>query len=119
MLTRLIQGEQDGERLTDMELLHNCIFLLNAGHETTTNLIGNGLELLMRFPDEQRKLREDRSLVSGAVEEMLRYDTPVTMTGRIVMTEDEQVAGCPVRKGHSISPMLAVSLGLAIRKVGG
>ena len=49
VLTRLIQGEADGERLTDAELLHNCIFLLNAGHETTTNLIGNGLDALLRM----------------------------------------------------------------------
>jgi len=62
VLTRLIQGEVDGEangeRLTETELLHNCIFLLNAGHETTTNLIGNGLVALARHPDEKRRLIE-------------------------------------------------------------
>ena len=53
VLTRLIQGEDNGERLTEKELLHNCIFLLNAGHETTTNLIGNGLVALSRHPDAE------------------------------------------------------------------
>ena len=54
VLTRLIQGEDDGERLTETELLHNCIFLLNAGHETTTNLIGNGLVALLGTPARKR-----------------------------------------------------------------
>ena len=56
VLTRLIQGEENGERLTEKELLHNCIFLLNAGHETTTNLIGNGLVTLSHYPGEKRRL---------------------------------------------------------------
>ena len=58
MLTRLTMGEADGERLSERELLHNCVFLLNAGHETTTNLIGNGLEALLRF--HQRRLPQER-----------------------------------------------------------
>jgi cytochrome P450 len=82
VLTRLIQGESDGERLSEEELVQNCIFLLNAGHETTTNLIGNGLELLMRFPDEQARLRADPSLVPSAVEEMLRYESPIQLNNR-------------------------------------
>ena len=59
VLTRLIQGEDDGERLTEKELLHNCIFLLNAGHETTTNLIGNGLVALSENPVQKKRLIED------------------------------------------------------------
>jgi len=82
VLTRLIQGEAGGERLTEEELVHNCIFLLNAGHETTTNLIGNGLELLMRFPGQQRRLREDPSMLASAVEEMLRYESPIQLNNR-------------------------------------
>ena len=58
MLTRLIQGEDNGERLTSKELLHNCIFLLNAGHETTTNLIGNGLVALSENPAQKTRLIE-------------------------------------------------------------
>ena len=55
VLTRLIQGEEGGERLSAKELLHNCIFLLNAGHETTTNLIGNGLKCLLDWPAEKAR----------------------------------------------------------------
>ena len=82
VLTRLIQGEQDGERLTEKELYHQCIFLLNAGHETTTNLIGNGLWALLHNPAELARLRADASLVPSAVEEMLRYDGPIQLNNR-------------------------------------
>jgi cytochrome P450 len=84
VLTRLIQGEVGGERLTEGELLHNCIFLLNAGHETTTNLLGNGLHALMRFPDELRRLREDPSLLPAAIEEMLRWESPLQLNNRML-----------------------------------
>ncbi|MDH4095869.1 MAG: cytochrome P450 [Betaproteobacteria bacterium] len=82
VLTRLIQGERDGERLTEKELYHQCIFMLNAGHETTTNLIGNGLWALLHNPDELARLRADASLVPSAVEEMLRYDGPIQLNNR-------------------------------------
>src|SRR5476649_402304 len=75
VLTRLIQGEANGERLTETELLHNCIFLLNAGHETTTNLIGNGLVALAEHPAEKRRLTEHPDLIKTAVEEVLRYES--------------------------------------------
>lgn len=75
MLSRLIIGETDGERLDHEELLQQCIFILNAGHETTTNLIGNGLELLDRFPGERQRLVGDPSLIRPAVEEILRYES--------------------------------------------
>jgi len=82
VLTRLIQGEQDGEKLTERELYHQCIFLLNAGHETTTNLIGNGLWALLHNPAEMARLRADPALVPAAVEEMLRYDGPIQLNNR-------------------------------------
>ena len=86
VLTRLIQGESSGEhageRLTDLELYHNCIFMLNAGHETTTNLIGNGLWLLMRHPAEFARLRADPGLLNPAIEEMLRYEGPIQLNNR-------------------------------------
>ena len=110
VLTRLIQGESDGERLTEDELVQNCIFLLNAGHETTTNLIGNGLELLMRFPDEQRKLREDRSLVPSAVEEMLRYESPIQLNNRRLLQPSE-IGGRPFPAGTLVN----ISIGAANR----
>jgi hypothetical protein len=78
VLTRLIQGEHNdedsGERLTEKELLHNCIFLLNAGHETTTNLIGNGLVALSGNPAQKRRLIEHPDMIKTAVEEILRYE---------------------------------------------
>ena len=82
VLTRLIQGEKDGERLSETELYHQCIFLLNAGHETTTNLIGNGLWALLNLPGELARLRADPALVPAAVEEMLRYDGPIQLNNR-------------------------------------
>ncbi len=82
VLTRLIQGETDGEQLTEKELYHQCIFLLNAGHETTTNLIGNGLWALLNNPGEMQRLRADPALVPSAIEEMLRYDGPIQLNNR-------------------------------------
>ena len=92
VLTRLIQGEVGGERLSELELLHNCIFLLNAGHETTSNLIGNGLQTLLRFPAEQRRLREDPALLAPAIEEMLRYESPLQFNNR-VLTDAVSIGG--------------------------
>ena len=86
VLTRLIQGEFDAagevERLSETELLHNCIFLLNAGHETTTNLIGNGVDLLLRFPGQLERLRAEPALLPSAIEEMLRFESPVQLGNR-------------------------------------
>lgn len=84
ILTRLIFSE--GEPLAEGELLHNCIFLLNAGHETTTNLIANGIDLFARFPDERRRLLKDPSLASRAVEEVLRYESPNQLGNRRALT---------------------------------
>jgi cytochrome P450 len=82
VLTRLIQGEKSGERLTELELYHNCIFLLNAGHETTTNLIGNGISLLLSNQDQLELLRNSPALLPSAIEEMLRYDGPIQLNNR-------------------------------------
>ena len=81
VLTRLIQGERS-ERLSSLELYHNCIFLLNAGHETTTNLIGNGLWLLLKHESELVRLRAQPPLITSAIEEMLRYDGPIQLNNR-------------------------------------
>ena len=75
VLTRLIEGDASG-RLSEIELIQNCIFILNAGHETTTNLIGSGLALLHDLPDQKRFLLNDLSLIDGAVEEILRLRSP-------------------------------------------
>jgi cytochrome P450 len=92
VLTRLIQGEADGERLTEKELLHNCIFLLNAGHETTTNLIGNGLVTLSADPIEKKRLIENPSLIKTAVEEMLRYESSNQLGNRMT-TQPVELGG--------------------------
>ena len=83
VLTRLILGEADGEKLTPKELLHNCIFLLNAGHETTTNLIGNGLVLLHEHPDQRALLHAQPDLIKTTVEEVLRYESSNQLGNRI------------------------------------
>ncbi|MHC2336023.1 cytochrome P450 [Bradyrhizobium sp. USDA 4454] len=89
VLTRLIQGEDNGERLTAKELLHNCIFLLNAGHETTTNLIGNGLVTLTQNPDQKQRLIAQPELIKTAVEEMLRYESSNQLGNRMIVEETE------------------------------
>ncbi len=83
VLTRLIDGEPGGEQLSADELLHNCIFLLNAGHETTTNLIGNGLRCLLEWPGQRARLLAEPSLVRGAVEEFLRFESSNQLGNRI------------------------------------
>lgn len=92
VLTRLIHGEDDGERLSAKELLHNCIFLLNAGHETTTNLIGNGLVALYQHPDQRALLIERPELIRTAIEEVLRYESSNQLGNRIT-TETVEIGG--------------------------
>jgi cytochrome P450 len=101
VLTRLIQGEDNGERLTEKELLHNCVFLLNAGHETTTNLIGNGLVALSENPDEKKRLIENPGLIKTAVEEILRFESSNQLGNRMTTAQVELggitlAAGTPV-----------------------
>ncbi len=102
VLTRLIQGEKDGESLTEKELYHQCIFLLNAGHETTTNLIGNGVWALLANPGELERLRADPALVPSAVEEMLRYDGPIQLNNRR-LTAPMTLGGRSLPAGTSIT----------------
>jgi cytochrome P450 len=82
VLTRLIQGDSEGS-LSEAELLHNCIFLLNAGHETTTNLIGNGLLALLTHRDQFERLRAEPALINSAVEELLRFESPLQLNNRV------------------------------------
>jgi len=105
VLTRLIQGEANGERLTEMELLHNCIFLLNAGHETTTNLIGNGLVALSEHPTEKQRLIQNPDLIKTAVEEILRYESSNQLGNR--MTTERVELG-----GVVLEPATPVTLGI-------
>jgi cytochrome P450 len=94
VLTRLIQGEDQGERLSAKELVHNCIFLLNAGHETTTNLIGNGLVALHEHPDQKTALLAQPELIKSAVEEILRLESSNQLGNRIT-TQAVQIDGRP------------------------
>ena len=101
VLTRLIQGEANGERLSEKELLHNCIFLLNAGHETTTNLIGNGLVALDNHLAERQRLIDEPALIKTAVEEMLRFESSNQLGNRMIVEalelgSVEMQAGTPV-----------------------
>ena len=91
VLSRLIAGE-GGERLSADELIHNCIFLLNAGHETTTNLIGNGLVALAEWPAEKSKLIANPDLIKSAIEEFLRYESSNQLGNRIT-TEAVEIGG--------------------------
>ena len=92
VLTRLILGEADGEKLSPKELIHNCIFLLNAGHETTTNLIGNGLVCLAEYTSQREQLLKQPDLIKLAVEEMLRFESSNQLGNRIT-TETVEVGG--------------------------
>ncbi len=92
VLTRLIQGEPDGEKLSAKELLHNCIFLLNAGHETTTNLIGNGLVSLCEYPAQRARLLASPELIKSAIEEMLRFESSNQLGNRIT-TQAVEIGG--------------------------
>lgn len=114
VLTRLIHGETGGEaggeRLTAPELLHNCIFLLNAGHETTTNLIGNGLVTLLAHPAEKAKLTADPTLARTAVEEILRFESS-NQLGNRVTTAATTIAGIEMPPGTFVT----IAIGAANR----
>jgi cytochrome P450 len=102
VLTRLIQGEDNGERLTEKELLHNCIFLLNAGHETTTNLIGNGLVALAGHPLEKQRLIEHPDLIRTAVEEILRFESSNQLGNRMT-TDQVELGGITLAAGTPVT----------------
>ncbi len=99
LLTRLIQAEEQGDALTQGELLSTCILLLVAGHETTVNLISGGALALMERPDQLALVRDDPAVVRGAVEEMMRFVCPVQLTGRVAL-EDMEVGGARVGAGE-------------------
>lgn len=100
VLTRLIAGDSDGQ-LSEIELIQNCIFILNAGHETTTNLIGNGLALLHDHPAAQAQLRARPDLIETAVEEILRMASP-NQFGNREAAQDTEIKGFPIPKGTNL-----------------
>jgi cytochrome P450 len=101
VLTRLIAGGD----LSPNELYHNCIFLLNAGHETTTNLLGNGLWLLLAHPEQMQRLRTEPALLSPAIEEMLRYEGPIQLNNRRLLAPLEL-------RGRSLPAGALLTLGI-------
>jgi cytochrome P450 len=108
LISAMVAAENDGDTFTDAEIISQCNLLLIAGNVTTTDLIGNGLHALIEHPDELAKLRRNPELLENAVEEMLRFDTPVVTSGRIANRAME-IRGCPAHAGQSIT----VSLGAA------
>ncbi len=105
LITALAQAHDERDQLSLEELVSTLVMLLVAGNVTTTDLIGNGVLALLEHPDQLARLRRDRSLLPNAVEEILRYDSPVTVTDRIA-TQDVEIAGCPVRRGEWVWPAL-------------
>jgi pimeloyl-[acyl-carrier protein] synthase len=108
LLSMLVAVEEAGDRLTEAEMISNVILLLLAGHETTVNLIGNGMQALLRHPDQFARLKADPTLTRNAVEEMLRYDSPVQLTVRLVM-EDMQIGGADIKRGQQVATMLGAA----------
>jgi cytochrome P450 len=106
LLSALVAAEEAGDRLSPEELVSMVVQLLYAGHETTRNLIGNGLYTLMRHPDELARLRADGSLVTSAVEEMLRYEPPIIFLSRVALS-DVTLAGVEIQKGSLLHLSLA------------
>lgn len=106
LITQLVQAEEDGEKLTNEELTANIILLFGAGHETTVNLIGNGLLALHRNPDQLALLKANPGLVTNAIEEFLRYDSSVQLTGRVALEDIEDLGGKRISKGETVLCLL-------------
>ena len=108
LLSALITAEEAGDRLTEDELLATCVLLFFAGHETTVNLIGNGTLALLRHPDQLQRLRQQPQLIANAVEELLRYDSPVQRTGRIA-AEEVDFAGVHIQRGDRVTMLVGAA----------
>jgi len=106
LTTQLVQAEEDGNKLTNEELTANIILLFGAGHETTVNLIGNGLLALHRNPDQLALLKARPELIVNAIEEFLRYDSSVQMTGRVTLEDIDDLGGKKIPKGETVLCLL-------------
>ena len=106
LTTQLVQAEEEGSKLSNEELTANIILLFGAGHETTVNLIGNGLLALHRNPDQLALLKARPELITNAIEEFLRYDSSVQMTGRVAMEDIEDLGGKRIPKGENVLCLL-------------
>src|SRR4051794_2608630 len=108
LLTALVQAEEEGDRLNDGELGANVVQLLIAGHETTQNLIANGLWALLRHPEQLERLRAQPELVAGAVEELLRFDPPVQFAARVAL-EDVDLDGHTIPAGARVMVLIGAA----------
>jgi cytochrome P450 len=108
LLSAMLAAEEDGERLDETDLLALSSLLLVAGHETTSNLIANAVVLLLRFPDERKRLQDDLALLPSAVDECLRYESPIQLTDRAVK-QDCELAGQPLRRKQMVAVVLAAA----------
>jgi cytochrome P450 len=108
LISQMLNAEVNGDRLSELEIVNQCDLLLVAGNVTTTDMIGNGVKALLQHPQQLAKLRADPDLIGAAVEEILRYDSPVVNSGRISHA-DVEIRGCPIRKGESLSVSLAAA----------
>jgi cytochrome P450 len=106
LTTQLVQAEEAGDKLTNEELTANIILLFGAGHETTVNLIGNGLLALHRNPEQLALLKAKPELITNAIEEFLRYDSSVQMTGRVTLEDIEDLGGKRIPKGETVLCLL-------------
>jgi cytochrome P450 len=106
LTTQLVQAEENGSKLSNEELTANIILLFGAGHETTVNLIGNGLLALHRNPDQLALLKANPALISNAIEEFLRYDSSVQATGRVALEDIDDLGGKKIPKGESVLCLL-------------
>src|SRR5207247_5864826 len=106
LVSSLMNAEIQGDRLSEEEVVANCIVTMVGGQETTTNLIGNGVLALLRNPDQLEKLRSDLSLIPSAVEELLRYESPSQHTARLA-PEDTILGGRRIRKRQAVIAVMA------------
>jgi cytochrome P450 len=97
--------DAEGDRLTEDELVTTCILLLNAGHEATVNVTGNGMLALLRHPSELARLRDDPALLPTAIEELMRFDSPLQLFERTAI-EDVSIGGVTVSTGQKIAALL-------------
>ena len=108
LISAMVHAEEAGDHMTNQEIVTQCNLLLIAGNVTTTDLIGNGVKALLEHPQELAKLRARPELINNAVEEILRYDSPVTNSGRNVQRE-LSMRGCPMQLGESVTVSLAAA----------
>jgi cytochrome P450 len=106
LTTQLVQAEEDGSKLSNEELTANIMLLFGAGHETTVNLIGNALLALHRNPDQLALLKANPALITNAIEEFLRYDSSVQLTGRVSLEDIDDLGGKKIPKGESVLCLL-------------